>query len=255
MKVGLFYQIWHEHQKAAYESLKQLRITYPETEIAVLVTGLPKANLEHYENTYIATIKETFNITKVEYLYKEDFLGHFHAEVTQENILDYNDILLEKTLYMLDDSTDFVIYCSEDLYVFKQVPINPDYDVCCNLRPYDDWMNKEMQNRFDYSKYSGTAWFQHGHYLNSNKFKKVFTAENREYVKKVIKELYPNRRNIYSDYFTSIWCILACDTFGSAQNYFLELPSGITEETPLETFNRTGCHVRHGYKVLYHQTL
>ena len=255
MKVGLFYQMWYVHQKATYDTLKQLRTVYPENEIAMLVTGLPKADVEEYERNFLSIIRRDFNISNIDFLYGDNHPGHFHPEKTSESILRYNDILLEKTLFMLDKSTDYAIFCSEDLYIFKEIPINPDCDVCCSSRPWDHWINEEIKNKLDYDKYPHIPWFQHGHYLNLHTFKKAFTQENREYIKSIVRELYPGFTSIFSDYFTSLWCTLACDTFCDISDYLCELPSELTDETPLETFNRTECHARHGYKVLYGQTL
>jgi len=255
MKIGIFFQMWHENQKAAYDSLKQLRVIYPDTEIALLVTGVYRANLEEYENNFLNIIKKDFNINKISHLHKDEYIGYFDSRRTLEDLLYYNDTLLEKTFFMLDESTDYVLFCSEDLYVFKEIPINPECDVCCNLRPWDDWMDVRIKEKLNCNKDFKIPWFQHGHYLNLNKFKNKFTLENRELVNNTIRELYPDATFIYSDYFTSLWCLLACDTFCSASNYLLELASEDTNETPLETFNRTKCYARHGYKTLYKQPL
>lgn len=254
MKIGIFYQMWHENKKAAYDSLQQLRKVYPDNEIVMLITGVNKDNVEQYEKEFIDVIKSEFNISKVDHLLKDDFVGYCDHTRNIDDLLHYNDVLLEKTFYMLDESTDFVLFGSEDLYIFKEIPINPECDVCGNPRMWDAWMKEEMKQKFDYSKNDKILWFQHGHYLNLKKFKQVFTKETREYINNTLKELYPNSQSIFSDYYTSIWCTLACDTFCRA-DYLLELPSEITDETPLETFNRTQCHARHGYKKLYKQPL
>jgi len=254
MKVGIFYQMWQGNQKAAYESLKQIRKVYPDNEIAILVVGVKREDLDLYENSYLSIIRRDFNIKKIEHLHKDDNIGYFDQGRTVDDLLEYNDILLEKTLYMFEESTEYVINASEDLYIFKEIPINPNFDVCGNPRPWDYWMKEEMKEKFNYDKFSDFIWFQHGHYLNLKKLKEVFNQQKRDYVIKTLKDLYPNELSIFSDFFIGVWCALAYDTFSRA-DYLLELPSEITEETPLETFNRTDCYARHGYKALYNQPL
>lgn len=255
MKLGIFYQMWHQNQRAAYESLKQLRKVYPTQEIVLQVTGVYRKDLEKFKQEFLELIQAKFNITKVVHLHKDDFIGYFHPQRTIYDLLLYNDALLDYTFNTLEEGTDFMLFGSEDLYVFKQIPIDPLCDICCNPREWDSWMNTEAKNIFNYSVTNKILWFQHGHYLNLKKFKQVFTPENRKYISDNLAKLYPNSQSIYSDYFTSIWSTFACTNYKSVYEYLIELPSEVSNETPFETFERTNCYARHGYKALYNQKL
>ena len=247
--------MWYEHQKAAYESLKQLRKVYPTEEIVLQVTGVYKKDLEKFKQEFLDLIQVKFNINKVVHLHRDDYVGYFDRQRTVQDLLSYNDALLDYSFNTLEEDTDFMLFGSEDLYVFKQIPIDPSCDICCNPREWSSWMNPKAKDVFNYGITDKILWFQHGHYLNLKKFKQVFTPENRKYVLDNLAELYPDAQNIYSDYFTSIWSTLACKTYKPVYDYLIELPSEVTDETPLETFKRTNCYARHGYKELYGEQL
>ena len=245
--------MWYTNQKAIFESFKLLRNVYPDSDLTLLVTGISKNEVEEYNNNFINIIKNRFNISKVDYFYKEDYKWNDDHSKTQKELLKYNHDLIDRMVCMPADDVEYMVFGSEDWHIFKKIPITGEYEVGAKIRGWDDWMKEEMKQKFDYSVNCGIPWFQHGNYMNLKIFKQKYTQENKDYIENTLLELYPTFQ-LFSDYVHGVWNTFV---FGKIENvsYILDLPSEINEETPLESFKRTNCVSRHGYKLYYLQPL
>lgn len=251
--IGFFYQMWYTNQRAIFESFKLLRAVYPDNDLTLLVTGISKDEVEEYNNNFINIIKDKFNINKIDYFYKEDYKWNGDSSRTQEELLKYNHDLMDKMVYMPADDVEYIIFGSEDWHLFKEIPITGEYEAGAKIRGWDDWMREEMKQKFDYSVNCGIPWFQHGYYMNLKIFKQKYTQENKDYITNTLLELYPTHP-LFSDYVHSVWNTFVFTKMEKA-SYILDLPSELNEETPLESFERTNCVSRHGYKLYYPQPL
>lgn len=261
MKVGVFYTMWHDNQKALYLSIEQTRKVYTDNEIVLCVCGLAKKDLIEYERNFISVIKEKFKIAKVSYLFADDYIGQTDGNRSVDDMILWSDKVFEINLLSFEDDTDYTIFASEDLYIYKPLPINEKIDICANIRPYDIWMNqKELEKNFNFNNIikegDKICWYQHGHYLNQKKFKSVYTEENRKYVNNTLKKIFPNYLGLFYDFHVAIWCTFVCtpETV-KADDYVLQIPSEVSDELPIESFHRTNCYAVHGYKKLYGKSL
>ena len=246
--------MWYTNKRAIFEALKQFRIVYPDNNLTLLVTGIKKDDAEEYDKNFSSIIKEKFNISKIEYFYKEDYKWNSDPDKTRDDMIIYAHALLDKTIYMPSDDMDFVVNCSEDWFPFKKISINKNDQVSGRPREWDNWMNKELLSKFDYARTNNVVlWFAHGDFINLNIFKEKYTLENKEYITNILKEAYPLDMKLFADYIYSVWNTFIFDKFVDGKKDTFDLPSDINPELPEETFKRTDCYSRHGYKGYYHQ--
>lgn len=252
MEIGFFYQIWYSNKTAIFEALKQLRKVYPNNKLYFLPSGLSKSEVEEYHKNFTTIIEKEFNITKTEYLFKENHKWLFDTETKRNDFIEYGHVVLDKTIFMPDNDIDIIINGSEDWYVFKPLPITGEFEVSGRITGWDPWMNQKlMREKFNYNINPNPLWFQHGHYINIKLFKEKYTEENKNYVINALKEAYPVDFKLFPDYIFSVWNVFAFTKFQQGSDYIYELSSELSNETPLETFQKTNCYSRHGYKALY----
>lgn len=251
MNIGFFYQIWYTNQTAAFDAFKQLRKIYPNNELHVMFFGLKQEKIESYHKNYTEIIEKEFNITKVDYASVNDYKPVFEVDTNIDDTIKYSHAILDRTVFMPSDNVDIIVNGSEDWYVFKSLPITGEFEMSGRITGWDPWMNPEvMKKKFDYSVNSNPIWFQHGHYINIKLFKEKYTEENKKYITESLKEAYPNYK-VFPDYILGVWGLLAFTKFQSGNEYIYELPSEVNNETPFESFQKTDCYCRHGYKSLY----
>lgn len=251
MKIGFFYQVWYINKTAIFEALKQFRKIYPDNELYLVPSGIPKSEFEEYHKNFIEIIQKEFNITKIEYLFKEDWKWVFDPESETSDMIEYSHGLLDKMISMPSKDIDIVVNGSEDWYIFKPLPITGEFEASGRITGWDPWMDQEaMKEKFNYNTNLYPPWFQHGHYVNIKTLKEKYTEENKKYIADSLNKIYFNWK-IFPDYIFSVWNIFSFTKFQQGSDYIYELASEISNETPLETFQRTNCYSRHGYKALY----